>query len=1376
MEKHRLTVGLMKDYRGMWCKDFFRVAVDFERKADWLPSLADIKKQFERCEREILLDFHLTKLRSSLGSAPEEDARILGRWSYAYEGNVLEAINLALNPFDEHYIDRDLSRTGLSLTVLTPGTGHFAVDKNLLRLTTERMIDHGVGLDLVCLTKMPLHSVPLFSYSSERPKRHIEESAVGNKTRPATPDPLYFDANLRSGDDREVIECYSLAFWVYCSFYSKTHDKPFREDRFIPRCKMYQIQMLGILDHNLTTVSVPLLEVDDMDTPTQHLAADERKAIHDDYDASLFDGVKKLPLTRTNTNTHTPNSPNGTHHSGTTGSLGTSYQSGRLAKMTGSHSPRPIASRSSLRSTEFTVEEESMSNASLPDTGALGTGTIMPDMPVTVTHGKESRTPLDTPQMRKVSMMSLATSPSQSITSVDQVPSGASTPRRDSIRRLKNQPSKSSFASRFASTWLFGSLGGRSQPSFPAAATETIQRQDVSTHNASKPGSPNVNSPNLQPVALRREEPSPSKPQNIRPQNMNIRPPNIKPQNVAQPMPILTKGGLPVRMDEQRAQSLPRSMPRSIPRSFHNSFKNSYKARSMEDSWRNKTNAAFGRTTQHTTVNPCNPKETVLDQTGEGGHQRRWQHVRPRLKEGKEHVVKWRSLCAPACLPLTTDFMPTPEEITTFYEAHSYDIACFPDQVSFLIRPDAAQLNLPLAVMREMASQRLSQNFQFVVLPHNTITKEKGTQPQTLKNLLRGESTSAGLRVGGASEVLKDASGAIYLSWSNHVHCLTFDPQKQSVTVQRFVRKIKHSTASHPYKCLVWPYQHDGFQEAAAVFRYPNIDAKLNFNYLDRLIAGEEDKLQPNLRFWRTRYLLIPSGKEPTSIAGLMPKGAQNEQYNISEILITGAMKVLELLGKNQWKRPGDRNPSPLRLLATTFDPSACVLDDGLMTELERLTSGKERIDAGHALEGMTLQAVADMMNKPNNGLIIRDRWWNCELHKVSLTAVNVHEDSFTGEQFVEWLKATFTDIESRDQAVEWGQSLLDKGLLGEYGLALLTTEHVTGKHGFHDTVFFYRLRQQYEDKKHSSRSKTGWFGKSTGPTPKAIIEQHSALGTSPRNIPLKLTDKPPKKRKIKMSQSIIVDLDPSRKSDRAEVAILHADIIHNTKNAFHFELNWLGVTAGLLDEMRAKCSTLAERYGLRFVEAPVEQIKDVGLKCAYRAPIPIRLALAPPVIPDLHLRLTDAGSGQFTQFFEFAILTQKFGFILDVEANDRYPDMIEVEYTYRQKTKFEYSQFIHKSGLALVQCIGREAGFLWGDNRPYISAPTRGRQQSMENHTSLSPMSSRQEQARLLREEMEAFCSDPVALAKFYEEVTPKPTYESITVSPEDSAWAGAE
>jgi hypothetical protein len=153
-----------------------------------------------------------------------------------------------------------------------------------------------------------------------------------------------------------------------------------------------------------------------------------------------------------------------------------------------------------------------------------------------------------------------------------------------------------------------------------------------------------------------------------------------------------------------------------------------------------------------------------------------------------------------------------------------------------------------------------------------------------------------------------------------------------------------------------------------------NVDLKLNFNYLDRLIAGEEHQLKSSLRYWRTRFILIPSDKEAPSTQSLVPKG---EQFNPSEILISGASRVLELMGRNQWKRPGAEN-KPMRLLPTTFDPSACVLDEGLMVELERLIKGKEKIDIRKSLDGMTLSEVGEMMCLPNNGLIIRDRWWNC--------------------------------------------------------------------------------------------------------------------------------------------------------------------------------------------------------------------------------------------------------------------------------------------------------------------------------------------------------------------------------------------------------------
>jgi hypothetical protein len=139
-----------------------------------------------------------------------------------------------------------------------------------------------------------------------------------------------------------------------------------------------------------------------------------------------------------------------------------------------------------------------------------------------------------------------------------------------------------------------------------------------------------------------------------------------------------------------------------IARSLRNSGKMS---RSPGDSWGRSAN--LGQASRHVTVNPCNPKENIDASLSEG---RRWQHVRPKASKDTQHLVKWTSLSAPACLPLTTDYLPTPVEIKDFYVVNSYELAILGDPC-FLIRPEEAQGNLAMAVMREMASQRLAREF-----------------------------------------------------------------------------------------------------------------------------------------------------------------------------------------------------------------------------------------------------------------------------------------------------------------------------------------------------------------------------------------------------------------------------------------------------------------------------------------------------------------------------------------------------------------------------------------------------------------------------------------------------------------------------------------
>ena len=50
-----------------------------------------------------------------------------GRLSVASNGNVLEALNLALNSFDHQHLDQQFDKAGQEVLLVTPGVGLFEV-------------------------------------------------------------------------------------------------------------------------------------------------------------------------------------------------------------------------------------------------------------------------------------------------------------------------------------------------------------------------------------------------------------------------------------------------------------------------------------------------------------------------------------------------------------------------------------------------------------------------------------------------------------------------------------------------------------------------------------------------------------------------------------------------------------------------------------------------------------------------------------------------------------------------------------------------------------------------------------------------------------------------------------------------------------------------------------------------------------------------------------------------------------------------------------------------------------------------------------------------------------------------------------------------
>ncbi|XP_068195944.1 GATOR1 complex protein DEPDC5 isoform X2 [Antennarius striatus] len=188
-----LRGSIRQDHEGRFYEDFYRVVAQNERRDEWTTLLVTIKKLFIQY--------------SVLVRLKEADGFPVGYNSTAAQGNYLEAINLSFNVFDKHYINRNFDRTGQMSVVITPGVGVFEVDRLLMILTKQRMIDNGIGVDLVCMGEQPLHAVPLFKLHSR-----------------VTP------GDSCVGDD------YNLPHWINHSFYTSKSQNSCSS--FTPRIKL----------------------------------------------------------------------------------------------------------------------------------------------------------------------------------------------------------------------------------------------------------------------------------------------------------------------------------------------------------------------------------------------------------------------------------------------------------------------------------------------------------------------------------------------------------------------------------------------------------------------------------------------------------------------------------------------------------------------------------------------------------------------------------------------------------------------------------------------------------------------------------------------------------------------------------------------------------------------------------------------------------------------------------------------------------------------------------------------------------------------------------------------------------------------------------
>lgn len=1309
-------------------RDFFRVVVNDMASGHWTTILDELKKNFRTFLRDVSIlktdDLEVAAGSGIKFSTKPHTATIAGRPSTALRGNILEAIHLASAHLAYDHIDRDMVHTGTSIIVITPGSGVFEVSYESLASTTEALANRGIAIDLVCLSPMPLHSVPLFKYrepvernsgslpstsatprTNMSPEIHHSMSSLVSRSSYLSPGSYLSASRMRErGNQGSKDWSYGIPHWLDISYWNP---ETYREDRrilkndpnapipftvtrpskaFTPRVRMYEIQMMGVMESEQSNISIPyLLEGRDMQrrrgswlgTSTPARAAPRarftnpsslkvqyseslrpepssflenitdpsemqikglqksRKAVMiwmDQYDENVFAATpKRRQLQR-------PKSKR--------------LSEPEVQPVSGAH--ERISARSILRLREHE------SNASENNQISRASGPRRLDA-----------SPVTAPKSPVSTKSQSPTKPALKPATAIRPPSRISRTISFALRGLSATAPRAQ-----ASTGVHvehasaGPMSNQRGPASTFSDTRSITSLSPS-ETASIPTIVDASSRPSTPPKLHQEpRPTPSKP-------ISIKPPVRKPSEVTEPSDhVAPQGSLSTSAaevhfnDEVREEGPIRSQDQRIEITVNHS--------SRDGSIRASPSKALSPWVR--SVNPCNTPKDVLRDTSWFG---RWQHAYPRPPNVA--VVKWKSLKSPAVLPLTTEEFPTAAELASEYLQTPYRV--FPnDDADVFESPKSRGI-----LLREMISLRLSHGFQIIVGKN---VAEVSSRP-ALETLNVFDTRS-----------LERDGAIVFLSKGNAIHRLICIDGGE-IEVTRFTHQAAAPIAfpKRPSFTL--------YQPAMRTILSPEYEIKdikldptaeeYNWNYADNYVAGHRDYLQnptQQLHFWRVRYVLIPMHLHTHSRRHLSSFSEDNEE----EIHLIGISQLTHIWQRHKYVSPEEkrfetstkkRDANPLNIMYQTRNPSEVVaaeLDRLLLTDPGLDNPPAQLLPESELLErsGVNLSSFAQLI-QGEKGVRMMDRRWHWRLHY----------NCFIGFEFTTWLLQNFRDIDTREEAVRFGNELMKHGLF----------QHVEKRHNFRDGNYFYQISAEYRVARPESRG--GWFpqlrGDKSMPSTPAIgnvKDSPSSFHTRSDSTDDKVPPTPNTPSKVKnkvaimLSKTLKYDVDSRKRSNRPEVIDLHYDRLHNPENCFHIELSWMNTTPKLIEDTVHSWASTAEKFGLKLVQVPIAEGCAIDRTQPFRKPYEIRLKVPPPKGP-VHTVFNNASFAQpgppDNLYYQKALL-RKFDFVLDFEACTAFPADVEVSFSWG-KPDYKYPQFIHRTGSLIAQ-ITNEGHFLMLANR----------------------------------------------------------------------------
>ncbi|XP_039417227.1 GATOR complex protein DEPDC5 isoform X11 [Corvus cornix cornix] len=796
-ETHRASIR--QDHEGRFYEDFYKVVVQNERREEWTSLLVTIKKLFIQYPV-------LVRLEQAEGFPP-------GYNSTSAQGNYLEAINLSFNVFDKHYINRNFDRTGQMSVVITPGVGVFEVDRLLMILTKQRMIDNGIGVDLVCMGEQPLHAVPLF-------KLH-------NRCGPG---------DSRMGDD------YNIPHWINHSFY--TSKSQLLCNSFTPRIKLAGRKPLMEKAKNNRDASLGAPKDAENALPIQ--------VDYDGYDAQVF----RLP------------GPSRAQRCTTFRSV--RERESRTRKSSSSYD---VSCSPSLQSRTLPPEEV-RSQAS--DDSSLGKISNILMIPRPHLHQCEVSSSLGYTSTRDFLESTLesqqrdSSAPGRfhvgSAESMLHIRPGGYAPQRALINPFapSRMPMKlTSNRRRWMHTFPVG-------PSGEAIQIHHQTRQNMAEMQGS--GQQDLTHSSAELLELAYHEATG--------RHVSSRHPGDSSSFLSFGGAEEYGNGLGAGPGADGGGSSERVNPVAIP--------------GLDGRWQEELVKGVNLKTQN--------KDALEDAVSNSPD--------PILTLSAPPVVPgfcctvgvdWKSLTTPACLPLTTDYFPDRQSLQNDYTEGCYDLLPEAD----IDRRDEEGVQMTAQqVFEEFICQRLMQGYQIIVQ-----SKPQKPAPAVPPPLSSSPLYSRGL----VSRNRPEEEDQYWLSMGRTFHKVTL--KDKIITVTRYLPKYPYESAQINYTYSLCPSHSDSeFVSCWVEFSHERLE-EYKWNYLDQYIcsAGSEDfSLIESLKFWRTRFLLLPAcisatkrimeGEAHCDVYGDKPRSDEEEWQ-----LLDGFIRFVEGLNRIRRRHRSDR-------------------------------------------------------------------------------------------------------------------------------------------------------------------------------------------------------------------------------------------------------------------------------------------------------------------------------------------------------------------------------------------------------------------------------------------------------------------------------------